>query len=130
MAVPAREDEAAGVEEARRTHAGSPRAAPTQAVEILRDISPLTGPSGPIFRSMAKRSEKTRYMSDNTINSALRALTSTPMKTSARFSSNQRGIHPIIEAQRQRPTISAQRRVRGTFSDSVLWRLGAFARLA
>jgi integrase len=47
---------------------------PAQAVEILRDLLPLTGPSGPIFRSMAKRSEKTRYMSDNTINSALRTL--------------------------------------------------------
>ncbi len=47
---------------------------PTQAVAILRDILPLTGPIGPIFRSMAKRSEKTRYMSDNTLNSALRAL--------------------------------------------------------
>lgn len=47
---------------------------PTQAIDILRDILPLTGPSGPIFRSMAKRSEKTRYMSDNTINSALRTL--------------------------------------------------------
>lgn len=47
---------------------------PTQAVDILRDLLPLTGPSGPIFRSMAKRSEKTRYMSDNTINSALRTL--------------------------------------------------------
>jgi len=47
---------------------------PTQAVEILRDLRPLTGPTGPIFRSMAKRSEKTRYMSDNTINSALRTL--------------------------------------------------------
>jgi integrase len=47
---------------------------PTQAVEILRDIFPLTGPNGPIFRSMAKRSEKTRYMSDNTVNSALRTL--------------------------------------------------------
>lgn len=47
---------------------------PTQAVEILRDILPLTGPTGPIFRSMAKRSEKTRYMSDNTVNSALRTL--------------------------------------------------------
>ena len=35
---------------------------------------PLTGPIGPIFRSMAKRSEKTRYMSDNTVNSALRTL--------------------------------------------------------
>ena len=47
---------------------------PRQAVEILQDILPLTGPSGPIFRSMAKRSETTRYMSDNTINSALRTL--------------------------------------------------------
>ena len=47
---------------------------PTQAVAILRDIHPLTGPTGPIFRSMAKRSEKTRYMSDNTVNSALRTL--------------------------------------------------------
>ncbi len=47
---------------------------PTQAVEILRDIHPMTGPSGPIFRCMAKRSEKTRYMSDNTVNSALRTL--------------------------------------------------------
>ena len=47
---------------------------PTQAVEILSDIYPLTGPRGPIFRSMSKRSEKTRYMSDNTINSALRTL--------------------------------------------------------
>jgi integrase len=47
---------------------------PTQAVAILRDIFPLTGPTGPIFKSMAKRSEKTRYMSDNTVNSALRAL--------------------------------------------------------
>jgi len=46
----------------------------TQAVAILRDIFPLTGPTGPIFRSMAKRSEKTRYMSDNTVNSALRTL--------------------------------------------------------
>lgn len=47
---------------------------PTQAIEILRDIFPLTGPTGPIFRSMAKRSEASRYMSDNTINSALRTL--------------------------------------------------------
>lgn len=47
---------------------------PTQAVAILRDLLPLTGPTGPIFKSMAKRSEKTRYMSDNTINSALRTL--------------------------------------------------------
>ncbi len=47
---------------------------PTQAIAILRDIFPLTGPAGPIFRSMAKRSEATRYMSDNTVNSALRTL--------------------------------------------------------
>lgn len=47
---------------------------PTQAVAILRDLLPLTGPTGPIFKSMAKRSEKTRYMSDNTVNSALRTL--------------------------------------------------------
>lgn len=47
---------------------------PTQAIAILRDIFPLTGPAGPIFRSMAKRSESTRYMSDNTVNSALRTL--------------------------------------------------------
>jgi integrase len=47
---------------------------PRQALDILRDIQPLTGPTGPIFRSMAKRSEATRYMSDNTINSALRTL--------------------------------------------------------
>ncbi|HEX7906999.1 MAG TPA: integrase arm-type DNA-binding domain-containing protein [Paraburkholderia sp.] len=47
---------------------------PSQAMEILRDLHPLTGPSGPIFRSMAKRSEATRYMSENTINSALRTL--------------------------------------------------------
>ena len=47
---------------------------PKQAVQILEDIFPLTGPTGPIFKSMAKRSEKTRYMSDNTINSALRTL--------------------------------------------------------
>lgn len=47
---------------------------PTQAIDVLRDLLPLTGPTGPIFRSMAKRSEATRYMSDNTINSALRTL--------------------------------------------------------
>lgn len=47
---------------------------PTQAIDILYDIQPLTGPTGPIFKSMAKRSEATRYMSDNTINAALRTL--------------------------------------------------------
>ncbi|MES2999740.1 MAG: tyrosine-type recombinase/integrase [Pseudomonadota bacterium] len=47
---------------------------PAQAVEILRDIFPLTGPTGLMFRSMSKRSEKSRYISDNTVNSALRTL--------------------------------------------------------
>jgi len=47
---------------------------PTQAIDILCDLQPLTGPTGPIFKSMAKRSEATRYMSDNTINAALRTL--------------------------------------------------------
>ena len=47
---------------------------PRQGIEILREIYPLTGPKGPIFRNMAKRSEASRYMSDNTINSALRTL--------------------------------------------------------
>ena len=47
---------------------------PTQAIDILLDLKPLTGPTGPVFKSMAKRSEATRYMSDNTINAALRTL--------------------------------------------------------
>lgn len=47
---------------------------PTQAVDILLDLRPLTGPTGPVFKSMARRSEHTRYMSDNTINAALRTL--------------------------------------------------------
>jgi integrase len=47
---------------------------PAQAIEILLELKPLTGPTGPIFKSMAKRSEATRYMSDNTINAALRTL--------------------------------------------------------
>lgn len=47
---------------------------PTQALDVLRDLLPLTGPTGPVFRSMAKRTEATRYMSDNTINAALRNL--------------------------------------------------------
>jgi len=47
---------------------------PTQAIDILLDLQPLTGPTGPIFKSMSKRSEATRYMSDNTINAALRTL--------------------------------------------------------
>jgi integrase len=47
---------------------------PSQAMEILKDLYPLTGSKGPIFRSIAKRSEATRYMSESTINSALRTL--------------------------------------------------------
>ncbi|CAP44895.1 DUF4102 domain-containing protein [Bordetella petrii] len=47
---------------------------PHQAMAILQELYPLTGPTGPIFRSMAKRSEGSRYMSNNTINSALRTL--------------------------------------------------------
>jgi integrase len=41
-----------------------------QAIAILEDLYPLTGPAGPIFRSLSRRSETTRYMSDNTINAA------------------------------------------------------------
>ncbi|MFT3813287.1 MAG: integrase arm-type DNA-binding domain-containing protein [Acidovorax sp.] len=47
---------------------------PRQAMEILRELYPLTGPTGPVFRSMSRRSEKNRYMSDNTVNAALRAM--------------------------------------------------------
>lgn len=47
---------------------------PTQAVEILRELHALTGPTGPIFRSMARRTDESRFMSNNTINSALRTL--------------------------------------------------------
>ena len=47
---------------------------PRQAMEILRELHPLTGPTGPVFRSMSRRSEKNRYMSDNTVNAALRAM--------------------------------------------------------
>lgn len=47
---------------------------PRQAVAILRDIQPLTGPTGPVFRSISRRSEESRYMSDNTVNAALRTM--------------------------------------------------------
>lgn len=47
---------------------------PRQALEVLRELYPLTGPTGPVFRSMSRRSEKTRYISDNTINAALRSM--------------------------------------------------------
>jgi len=47
---------------------------PRQALEILQDLQPLTGPTGPVFRSMSRRSEKSRYMSENTVNAALRTM--------------------------------------------------------
>ena len=47
---------------------------PRQALEILRELYPLTGPTGPVFRSMSRRSEKSRYISDNTVNAALRTM--------------------------------------------------------
>lgn len=37
---------------------------PRQPLDVLLDLHPLTGPSRSIFRSMVKRSEATRYMSD------------------------------------------------------------------
>lgn len=45
-----------------------------QARRILEDLLPITGPSGPVFPNMARRSDKSRYISENTINSALRTL--------------------------------------------------------
>ncbi|CAK7047295.1 MAG: Prophage integrase IntA [Kerstersia gyiorum] len=47
---------------------------PYQAVDILKDLHRLTGPSGPVFRSISRRSESSRFMSDNTVNAALRSL--------------------------------------------------------
>lgn len=45
-----------------------------QARRILEDLLPITGPTGPVFPNMARRSDKSRYISANTINSGLRAL--------------------------------------------------------
>jgi len=45
-----------------------------QACRILKELLPITGPTGPVFPSMARRSDKSRYISDNTINSGLRTL--------------------------------------------------------
>lgn len=45
-----------------------------QARRILEVLMPITGPSGPVFPNMARRSDKSRYISENTINSALRTL--------------------------------------------------------
>jgi integrase len=47
---------------------------PEQALRILGELYQLTGPSGPVFKSVAKRSEGTRYLSENTLNAALRNL--------------------------------------------------------
>src|SRR3546814_12984823 len=50
---------------------------PTQVVEILRQIHAVTGPTGPVFKSVSRRRGKngsSRYISNNTMNSALRAL--------------------------------------------------------
>lgn len=47
---------------------------PSQVVAILRDLRDFTGPSGPVFKSVARRNDDTRYISENTINAALRAL--------------------------------------------------------
>jgi len=50
---------------------------PRQVIEILHRMHKVTGPSGPVFKSVSRRPGKdgyTRYISNNTINSALRAL--------------------------------------------------------
>lgn len=51
---------------------------PTQVVEILQELHQLTGPSGPVFKSMSRRKrtdgEYSKFISDNTINAALRTL--------------------------------------------------------
>lgn len=45
-----------------------------QARRVLEDLLPITGPTGPVFPNMARRSDKSRYISANTINSGLRTL--------------------------------------------------------
>jgi len=50
---------------------------PSQVVAILRQLHIVTGPSGPVFKSVSRRRGKngySRYISNNTMNSALRAL--------------------------------------------------------
>ncbi len=50
---------------------------PRQVIEILIRLRTLTGPSGPVFKSVSRRRGKkgySRYISNNTMNSALRAL--------------------------------------------------------
>src|SRR3546814_18245686 len=57
---------------------------PRQALEVLRELYPLTGPTGPVFRSMSRRSEKSRYIRDNTINAPLRTLGYDPKRSEER----------------------------------------------
>lgn len=51
---------------------------PTQVVDILRELHRLTGPSGPVFKSMSRRKradgQYSKFISDNTINAALRTM--------------------------------------------------------
>ena len=47
---------------------------PRQAVALLRELFLVTGPSGPVFKSLSRRYETTRYLSDMTVNAALRNL--------------------------------------------------------
>lgn len=51
---------------------------PRQVVEILTQLRAVTGPAGAVFKSVARQQKKdrsfTRYISNNTMNSALRAL--------------------------------------------------------
>jgi len=50
---------------------------PRQAVEILRDLEGLTGPTGPVFKSVSRRRGKngySRFISENTVNAALRSM--------------------------------------------------------
>lgn len=44
---------------------------PRQAIEILRELEPITGPRGLVFPSLRKRGQP---LSDNTVNAALRSL--------------------------------------------------------
>lgn len=51
---------------------------PQQALTILADLYRLSGPSGPVFKSVSRRSRKdgsySRYICENTINAALRSM--------------------------------------------------------
>lgn len=51
---------------------------PSQVVDILTELRKLTGPSGPVFKSMSRRKrldgQYSKFISDNTINSALRTM--------------------------------------------------------